>query len=188
MTFYIKNMNIRWKGIWKGTDLVVGEMATPSFPGITEKVWSYRSIERTISDIRRTPSYDFGAALQGVFDPETKNFGYNILVANGTSDKPDYTPFKWFYGDVYGYFAHKHIVVDLYADYQRLNWISTWHHSRQMFKGFIAWNSSATDKSMNPGSGYTIGIEGFVNNLQNDNFQTFTAGGTDTISTAPTGI
>src|SRR5580704_12253765 len=27
MTFYIKNMNVRWKGIWKGTDLVVGEMA-----------------------------------------------------------------------------------------------------------------------------------------------------------------
>jgi hypothetical protein len=188
MTFYIKNMNVRWKGIWKGTDLVVGEMSTPAFPGITEKVWSYRSIERTISDIRRTPSYDFGFALQGVFDPETKNFGYNLLAANGTSDKPDYTPFKWFYGDVYGYFAHKHIVVDIYADYQRLNWITTWHHSRQMFKGFIAWNSSATDKSMNPGSGFTIGIEGFVNNLKNDNFQTFTVGGTDTISTAPTGI
>ena len=40
--------------------------------------------------------------LQGVFDPATKNFGYNLLVANGTSDKPDYTPYKWFYGDVYG--------------------------------------------------------------------------------------
>jgi hypothetical protein len=188
MTFYIKNMNIRWKGIWKGTDLVFGEMATPAFPFLSEKVWSYRSIERTISDIRRTPSYDFGLSLQGVFDPEKKNFGYNLLVANGTSDKPDYTPFKWFYGDVYGYFAHKHIVVDFYADYQRLNWISTWHHSRQMLKGFLAWNSSATDKSMNPGTGYTIGIEGFVNNLKADNFAPKIAGGTDTLSTTPSGI
>ncbi len=188
MTFYIKNMNIRWKGIWKGTDLVVGEMSTPAFPGISEKVWSYRSIERTVADIRRTPSYDFGIALQGVFDPSTKNFGYNFLVANGTSDKPDYTPFKWFYGDVYGYFAHKHVVVDLYADYQRLNWINTWHHSRQMLKGFIAWNSSATDKSMNPGTGYTIGIEGFVNNLKADNFAPKIAGGTDTLSTTPSAI
>src|ERR1700712_1889896 len=75
-TFYIKNMNIRWKGIWKGTDLVIGEQSTPSFPFVTEKVWSYRSIERTIADIRRTPSYDFGVALQGVFDPATKNYGY----------------------------------------------------------------------------------------------------------------
>jgi len=188
LTFYIKNMNIRWKGIWKGTDLVVGEMSTPSFPLISEKVWSYRSIERTIADIRRTPSYDFGVALQGVFDPATKNFGYNLLVANGTSDKPDAYNYKWFYGDVFAYFAHKKIVVDVYADYQRLNWSGTWHHSRQMLKGFIAWNSSATDKSMNPGTGYTIGVEGFVNNLKNDNVAVKIAGGNDTLSTAPSGI
>jgi hypothetical protein len=188
MAFYIKNMNIRWKGIWKGTDLVVGEMSTPSFPLLSEKVWSYRSIERTIADIRRTPSYDFGVALQGVFDPATKNFGYNLMVANGTSDKPDITPYKWFYGDVYGYFMHKHVVLDIYADYQRLNWITTWHHSRQMWKGFLAWNSSATDKSMNPGTGYTIGIEGFINNLKNDNFAPTIAGGTDTLSTTASGI
>jgi hypothetical protein len=189
MTFYIKNMNIRWKGIWRGTDLVVGEMSTPSFPMITEKVWSYRSIERTISDIRRTPSYDFGVALQGVFDPTTKNFGYNLLAANGTSDKPDYTPYKWFYGDIWGYFGHKHFVVDLYADYQRLNWQYNWHHSRQMLKGFVAWNSSATDKSMNPGSGYTIGVEGFINNLKQDMSATPVGGGpADTIDSKATGI
>jgi hypothetical protein len=188
MTFYIKNMLIRWKNIWKGTDLLVGEQSTPSFPLLSEKVWSYRSIERTIADIRRTPSYDFGIGLQGTFDPATKNFGYNFLVANGTSDKPDFTPYKWFYGDVWGYFAHKHIVVDIYADYQRLNWTGPWKHSRQMWKGFLAWNSSATDKSMNPGTGYTIGIEGFINNLKNDNFETTIAGPVDTISTKPNGI
>ncbi len=187
-TFYIKNINVRWKGIWKGTDLVVGEMSTPAFPAITEKVWSYRSIERTIADIRRTPSYDMGVALQGVFDPGTKNFGYNLMVANGTSAKPENDNFKWFYGDVYAYFGKKHLVVDLYADYERLNWSGTWHHSRQMLKGFIAWNSSATEKSMNPGTGYTIGVEGFINNLSNDNFATKIAGGVDTLSTAPSGI
>jgi hypothetical protein len=188
MAFYIKNMNIRWKGIWKGTDMIIGEMSTPSFPLLSERVWSYRSIERTISDIRRTPSYDFGIAFQGTFDPATKNFGYNLLAANGTSDKPDITPYKWFYADVYGFFAHKHVVVDIYADYQRLNWTPTWHHSRQMIKGFLAWNSSATDKSMNPGSGYTIGVEGFINNLKADNVAPRIDGAIDTLSTAPNGI
>jgi len=188
MTFYIKNANLRWKGIWKGTDLIIGEQSTPSFPLLSERVWSYRSIERTIIDIRRTPSYDFGIGLQGVFDLETKNFGYNLLAANGTSDKPDYTPYKWFYGDVYAYFGHKHFVVDLYADYQRLNWTPTWKHSRQMIKGFLAWNSSATDKSMNPGTGYTVGVEGFINNLKEDNIETLNTGGTDTLSTQPSGI
>lgn len=188
LTFYIKNADVRWKGIWKGTDLVVGEMSTPSFPGITEKVWSYRSIERTIADIRRTPSYDLGVALQGVFDPKTKNFGYNLMVGNGTSAKPEADNFKWFYGDIYGYFAHKHVVVDIYGDYERLNWTPTWHHARQMWKGFIAWNSSATDKSMNPGTGYTIGVEGFINTLKNDNIATRIAGGADTLTTTPSGI
>jgi len=32
LTFYIKLANIRWKNIWKGTDLIVGQVATPAFP------------------------------------------------------------------------------------------------------------------------------------------------------------
>jgi hypothetical protein len=167
LTFYIKLANIRWKNIWKGTDLVIGQAGTPAFPGITEKVWSYRSVERTVADIRRTPSFDMGASLQGTFDPATKNFGYNVMVANGTSAKTENDNFKWFYGDVFGYFAHKHIVVDLYADYERLA-LTPLHRSRSMIKGFIAYNSSATDKSMNPGSGYTVGVEAFVNTMKND--------------------
>jgi hypothetical protein len=188
LTFYIKNANLRWKGIWKGTDFLIGAFSTPSFPLLSEKVWSYRSIERTIIDIRRTPSFDLGAGLQGVFDPAEKNYGYNVMVANGTCAKQDNTTYKWFYADVFAYFAHKHVVVDVYADYQRLNWTSIWHHTRQMVKGFIAWNSSATDKSMNPGIGYTIGVEGYINTLHNDNFAVKNAGGVDTLTTEPNGI
>ncbi|HVV55158.1 MAG TPA: hypothetical protein VHC47_07535, partial [Mucilaginibacter sp.] len=55
-SFYIKLMNIRIHDLWKGTDLVVGQVATPAFPMLTEKVWGYRDVERTVSDIRRTPS------------------------------------------------------------------------------------------------------------------------------------
>ena len=188
MTFYIKQAFIRWKGIWKGTDLLVGQFSTPTFPELTEKIWSYRSVERTITDIRRTGSYDLGIGLWGYLDPTTKNFGYDLMAANGTGDRPDNTQFKWFYGDVYHYFGHKHIVLDLYADYDRLNWITQWHHSRQMVKGYLAWNSSASDKSMNPGTGYTIGVEGYLNTLKNDNFAVKIAGGTDTLTVVAKGI
>ncbi|HCL84148.1 MAG TPA: hypothetical protein DIC22_09245 [Chitinophagaceae bacterium] len=188
LIFYIKLLNLRWKNIWKGTDLVIGQAATPAFPMLTEKIWSYRSVERTISDIRRTPSFDMGVGLQGVFDPAKKNYGYNLMVANGTSAKPESDNFKWFYGDVYAYFFKKKIVVDAYADYQRMNWIPTWHHSRQMLKGYIAYNSSATEAGMNPGTGYTIGVEGFVNTLKNDNFAALNGGGVDTLTTAATGL
>jgi hypothetical protein len=181
LSFYIKLANIRWKNIWKGTDLVVGQVATPSFPLLAEKVWNYRSIERTISDIRRTPSYDMGATLQGVFDPTTRNFGYDVMVGNGSSAKPEADNFKWFYGDVYGYFLHKKLVIDAYADYEREHWSSTWHNSRQMLKGFIAYNSAATDKGMDPGNGFTIGVEGFVNNLKQDLLVTKVGGTTPSV-------
>lgn len=188
LSFYIKYADVRWKNIWKGTDFIFGQQSTPSFPLLSEKVWNYRSIERTISDIRRTPSYDFGAGLQGVFDPATKNFGYDLLVANGTSAKPASNSFKWFYGDVYAYLFSKKVVLDLYADYQRLNWSPTWHHSRQMIKGYVAYNSAATSKGMDPGNGFTVGAEFFVNTLKNDLFATKIAGGVDTLTNASNGI
>ncbi|MEO7120731.1 MAG: hypothetical protein ABIY62_06515 [Ginsengibacter sp.] len=178
LSFYVKLANISWKNIWKGTDFVFGEQATPTYPLLSEKIWNYRSVERTITDIRRTPSYDMGAGLQGVFDPKTKNFGYNILVGNGSSAKPASTSFKWFYGEIYHWFFNKKIVVDLYADYQRLNWQPTWHHDRQMWKGYIAYTTPAL----------TIGAEGFVNTIRNDTKASFIANGADTINTAAQGI
>lgn len=177
-TFFIKLANVRLKNIWKGTDLVVGEQGTPAFPGISEKVWNYRSIERTIIDIRRTPSYDMGVGLQGTFDPKTKNFGYNLLVATGSSSKPASNSFKWFYGDVYGWFFDKRLVIDIYADYQRLNWQPGWHHDRQMFKGYAAWTTPWI----------TLGVEGFINTIKMDTKATKIGGGADTIDTKANGL
>ena len=184
LAFYIKLANIRWKNIWKGTDLIIGEQATPAFPLLSEKVWNYRSIERTISDIRRTPSYDLGAGLQGKFDPKTGNFGYDLLVANGSSAKPESDIFKWFYGDVYAWFFDKKVVVDLYGDYERLGWVMEngavpyGHVSRQMTKGYIAYTTPAL----------TIGVEAFINHLQNGIAATKKAGGTDYLSPNAQGL
>jgi hypothetical protein len=158
LTFFIKYANIRWKNIWKGTDLVVGQHATPAFPLLIEPIWGYRSIERPITDIRRTPSFDLGASLQGKFDPETGNFGYNVMVGNGTSARPENDKFKWFYGDVYAKLFDKKVVLDLYADYQRLNWTSNFHHARNMLKGFAAYTTPA----------FTVGVEAFVNHNKHD--------------------
>jgi hypothetical protein len=158
LSLYIKLMNVRWKNIWKGTDLVVGQSATPAFPLLIEQIWGYRSIERTVADIRRTPSFDFGASLQGRFDPETNNFGYNLMVGNGTSARPENDKFKWFYGDVWAKFLDKKLVLDLYADYQRLNWTPVLHHSRNMVKGFAAYTTPKI----------TVGVEAFINHGTKD--------------------
>ena len=134
MGFFIKNFNLRYRNIWNGTDLVFGEMSTPGFalnePGtngptsLSESTWAYRSIEKTITDFHKNNSYDVGAALQGTFDPATKNFGYVFMVGNNTSASllsaanANSGFFKIFYGDIWGKFLDKkNLYIDLYADY-----------------------------------------------------------------------
>ena len=158
-SFYIKLLNLRYKNIWKGTDLIVGQQATPAFPLLSERIWGYRSIERTVADIRRTPSYDLGAGLQGTFDPATKNFGYNLLVANGTSAKPENDIYKWFYGDIWAKFLNQKVTIDLYADYEKLtgNTPTAPAISRNMIKGYIAYSVPKI----------TVGVEAFTNMLKN---------------------
>ena len=169
LAFYIKIASLKWKDIWKGTDLVFGLTPTPTFSTQVAPVWNYRSIERTILNIRKYPSFDFGVKLTGFFDPKKKDFGYNFMIGNGTAARPENNSFKTFYGEVYGFFANKHIIVDLYVDYQRLNNSGVWgsQQSSSVKKIFVAYNSAATSKGMDPGQGFTIGCEYFISTLQN---------------------
>jgi hypothetical protein len=171
-TPYVKYANIAWKNIFKNSDLKIGQQATPSFAKTSrndqtaEEVWGYRCVERTISDIRRTPSFDMGTSLQGWFDKKG-NFGYMLMVANGNSAKPATNSYKWLYGDVYGKFFDKRLVIDIYQDYEKLAW-GVWanpgkatdpngpeYAARQMTKLFAAWNTNKL----------TIGFEGFENTI-----------------------
>ena len=182
-TPYVKYADVKWKNIFKNSDLKIGSQATPSFAKTdrndqtAEEVWGYRAVERTVSDIRRTPSFDLGASLQGWFDKDGK-YGYMLMAGNGQSAKPGTSMDKWFYGDVYAKFFDKRLIVDLYADYERLvnttvstgaaGWNSwgAWanpgkatdpngpdYESRNMTKLFVAWNTNKL----------TIGFEGFQN-------------------------
>jgi len=167
---YIKLANVRWKNIFGNTDLVFGQQNTPAFAKngrnnqTSEELWGYRSIERTITDIRRTSSYDFGASLQGWFDKKG-NFGYVAMVANGTGAKPESDPYKWFYGDVYAKFMNKKLIVDVYQDYTKIAW-GTFvkgpngprYSDRNMTKLFVAYTVPK----------FTVGVEAFMNTITGD--------------------
>jgi hypothetical protein len=177
LSIYIKLANLRWKNIWKGTDMVIGEVFTPAFPLLTEPTWGYRSIEKTIADRLRTPSYDLGVTLQGKFDPDKGNYGYNIMVGNGTGARPEGDKYKWFYGDVYAKFFNQRLIVDLYADYQRMNWSSSFHHSRNMIKGFVAYTTPS----------FTAGVEALINYGKNDVVR-MCGGTSDTLDAVAMGV
>ena len=170
---YLKLANIRWRNIVKGLDVVIGEQATPAFPLLSEVVWGYRSIERTVADIRRTPSFDLGIGLQGHIDVNKSHFGFNLLAANGNAAKPENDPYKWFYGDVWAKLFNDRLIIDFYADYNRIVWNEGFHRDRAMQKLFIAYTSPR----------FTIGAEGFINTLRKDNVATEINGHKDSINT-----
>jgi hypothetical protein len=186
LTGYIKFANIRWHDfLFKGNDLVVGLQPTPAYPYTSEQLFTYsRPVERTITDIRRTPSFDLGASLQGRFNSKDKSitYGYNILVGNGTGARPqalNVDVYKWFYGDVFVGLLDHRLIVDYYADYQRQHWTpdAHGHASRQMNKLALIW----VDKK------FTVGAEGFVNSLKQCEAASFSRG-TDTLDGRAAGL
>jgi len=173
MGFWIKNFNLRVRDIWNGTDFVIGEMSTPGFalnePGtngpvsLSESTWAYRSIEKTVTDFHKNNSYDVGAALQGTFDPKTKNFGYVLMVGNNSTSSllsaqnANTGFYKIFYGDLWAKFFNQHLYVDLYADYAKTAPATATIPGQEhnMFKIFLAYLS----KPIN------IGFEAYTQNF-----------------------
>lgn len=165
MSFFIKLADLRWKSIWKGTDVVVGEQLTPLTVMLTEKIWGYRSVEKTIADFHRSNLYDLGASLQGTFDPATKNFGYDLMVGNNTQSallsaaNPNTGFYKAFYGDVYAKFLNQSVIFDLYADYMQTapTTAALGAQNRHMLKGFAAYTTPKI----------TFGVEGYTQQIVN---------------------
>lgn len=154
-TVTIKALNVKWKGIYKGADLVVGHQSSLTFSYIAEKVWNYRSIEKTIVDQRGIrSSSDAGIALLGTFD-SLANFGYNIMIGNGTGTRPEELTqagkHKIYYGELYGYFFDRKLVVDLYGDFQ------TGLHDKNVYilKTCVAYQTEP----------FTVGVEAFTQKL-----------------------
>lgn len=153
----IKNIYLRWKEIYPGADLLFGQIPTLAFSTIPEKVWGYRSIEKTLADQRGVrSSSDFGVALHSRLDT-LGNYGFNVMIGNGTGTRPevltDAGKHKIYSAELYGYFIDRAIVVDLYADYQTgLN-----DQNVITLKGFVAYQSDP----------FTIGAEALTQTHQN---------------------
>lgn len=148
---YVKAANLRWKNIIHNNDLVIGQTATPIFAMVSEKVWGYRSIEKTVADMRGFgSSTDMGVAWQGKLD-DKGNYGYNFMIGNGTAQKLENNRYKKFYGEVYAKLMDQRIILDFTSDHE----VSSPTQSKTTVKGFVAYQT-------NP---LTVGIE-VVNQLQ----------------------
>jgi len=97
----VKAAYLEWKNIFEGSNLYAGYFLTPAFVwGISEKMWAYRSVEKTISDFRSlTTAVDLGVGLKGCFDKKSK-YGYFIMIGNGTATRPENNKYKNYYASL----------------------------------------------------------------------------------------
>lgn len=82
----VKDAYLKWKNIFSGSDLMFGLQPTTAFE-VSEGVWSYRSLEKTIMDLRGIiSSRDLGVSLRGRIDDESV-FNYAVMIANGSGQR-----------------------------------------------------------------------------------------------------
>ncbi|MDP2366373.1 MAG: hypothetical protein Q8M94_21680 [Ignavibacteria bacterium] len=96
---FVKDASLKWKNIFEGSDLIFGIQPTPSFD-VSEKYWGYRSLEKTIQDLRNfVPSRDFGIALRGKI-AESGNANYTVMFGNNSANSPETDKYKRYYAAV----------------------------------------------------------------------------------------
>ncbi len=97
-TVFLKNAYFTWKNIFPGSNLTVGQQPTCSFatPYQTEPLYGYRSMDKTIMDMRKVDgSTDMAIGLAGkIWQAKADSgkmgtlIGYAIQVGNNSGNSP----------------------------------------------------------------------------------------------------
>lgn len=128
---FVKDAYVRWK---RGRQSVyLGISGTPIW-GLVEKVWGYRSVEKTPLDLQRLgSSRDFGVALKGQFDGSGK-VKYHAMLGTGSGTKGETNQGKK--GQVsIGFYPTKHFTLEIYGDYED----RPDQTDRSTFQAFAVW-------------------------------------------------
>lgn len=116
LTPFIKHAYLRWNNFIPQGRFSFGLIGTPTFT-LSEEVWGYRAVEKTIMDLRRiAPSSDLGAALEGKFS-QSGVLNYQIFVGNGTGTRSETDKTKRVYANVPIKIQNAYFLVP-YFDYE----------------------------------------------------------------------
>ena len=152
---YIKAAYLEWKNIIPRGSAALGLYPTPAWAWLTEKVWNYRSVEKTIADFRGMGgaggATDLGIVLRGQFDAGGR-FGYGAMIGNGSGQKPEGNKYKKYYGALNAR-PVKTVTLEAYADYEP----GATDKNISTLKGFAAYQVSR----------FTAGIEAVYQTQEN---------------------
>lgn len=158
---FIKDAYIEWKDIFKGSTLTFGIQPVAAFT-ITEQIWNYRSVERTIMDLRRIiDSRDFGLSLKGTIG-ESKQTSYSIMVGNNSDVKVENDKYKRIYGHL-AFNPEDKLFVTLFADYRarpdKATSIGLLNNDEFTFAAMLGYKD--------PGK-FSIGVESYLDIIKNE--------------------
>jgi hypothetical protein len=87
ISVFVKDAYLRWKNIFSGSDLIFGIQPPPTYD-VSEAAWGYRSLEKTIMDLRGIyGSRDVGLSLKGKI-VESGMFNYWVMVGKNAGNAP----------------------------------------------------------------------------------------------------
>ncbi len=146
---YVKDLYLRWNGP-SGHRVTAGIASTPSF-GVSERVWGYRSIQKTIMDYYGiVSSRDFGIRVDGPLLAGDRA-RFTVMVANNSSTRPETDRQKRVYGQLEAY-PTDYLTFTVGADYAgygdardrgtNMNGFAGYHHR-----------------------GFSVGLEAFLNRI-----------------------
>jgi hypothetical protein len=128
---FIKYLNVKWSNVFKRTDLLFGQLRIPFILNM-ENLYGYRSIEKTVADMRGvSSSSDLGIALQGRMNKK-ENLSYSVIVANGSGVHPENDKYKRLYINLNGKFLKNTLNIDLNYSYELAS--PSIHKSRHSYK------------------------------------------------------
>jgi len=131
MTPFVKDAWFKYK--FSNQALIIGISPTPTFQ-ITQKMWGYRSVEKTPLDLQRmASSRDFGIALKGRFD-DNGMFRYYLMWSNGSSNKQEIDKGKSGLLSL-AFYPVKEFVIEIYGDYADHTGNTDWY-TLQAFAGY----------------------------------------------------
>jgi hypothetical protein len=96
ISVFVKDAYLKWKNIFSGSDIIFGMQPTPAYE-ISEAAWGYRSLEKTIMDLRGiVSSRDLGISLKGkITDDGMVNYWF--MLANNSGNSPETDKYKRYY-------------------------------------------------------------------------------------------
>jgi len=164
---YVKDAYLNWKNIFKGSNFIFGIQPTPAF-GVAEDYWGYRSLERTILDLRRiVGSRDLGASLKGRLT-SSGSIKYWLMYGNGSTLATEGDKFKRTYAQV-DLQPSEEWRLTLYGDY-RFKADKEFSQIDQSFKN----DALTTDLFLGyqKKNNFSFGVESFWQVTYNDAIQT----------------